>query len=81
MNEEIKKYEIYLEYDCRGEFNIKYKKRAKIEMIITFPNRKVPNGRKELDNFINKYVIDFSEYYSKINYHKYFKNNNLVEST
>ena len=77
--EEIKKYEIYLGYDCKGEFYIEYKKRAKIEMVITFPSRKVPDGKKELETFINKYVMDFSEYYSRINYHKDFEDDNLVE--
>jgi hypothetical protein len=64
--EKLNEYEIYLEYDCKGEFQVKYKKKAIIEMIITFPGRKVPEDKKELEKFLNRHVLDFSEYYSKI---------------
>ncbi|MBI5681324.1 MAG: hypothetical protein HZC47_10550 [Methanobacterium sp.] len=64
--EKLKEYETYLEYDCKGEFHIKYKKEAIIEMIITSPSRKVPDDKKELEKFINKHVMDFDEYYYKI---------------
>lgn len=67
MNEMLKEYEVYLEYDCKGEFNIEYKKETIIEMIITSPNRKVPDDKKELEEFINRHVMDFDEYYYKIN--------------
>ncbi len=63
----LKEYEIYLEYDCKGDFNVKYKKKAIIEMCITFPSRKVPEDKKDLERFINKHVMDFDEYYYKIN--------------
>jgi hypothetical protein len=65
--EKLNEYEMYLEYDCKGEFNIETKKEIIIEMIITFPSRKVPENKKELEEFINRYVMDFSEYYYKIN--------------
>lgn len=65
--ETLKEYEIYLEYDCKGDFSIKYKKKAIIEMIITFPSRKVPEEKKELETFVNRHVMDFDEYYYKIN--------------
>lgn len=81
VNEEIKKYHIYLGYDSQGEFSIKYKKRAEIEIIVTFPQRKVPQEKKKLENFINKFVMDFSEYYSKINYLEDFEKNDLIEIT
>ena len=80
MDEEINKYQIYLGYDSKGEFNIEFDKKAKIEIIVTFPSRKVPSGKKELELFINKFVMDFNEYYSKINFLKDFEND-LVEST
>ncbi len=67
MYEKINEYEMYLEYDCKGEFNIIYKKEAIIEMIITFPSRKVPENKRDLEEFVNRYVMDFSEYYYKIN--------------
>lgn len=67
IHEKLKEYEVYLEYDCNGEFDIEYKKKAIIEMVIIFPSRKVPENEKELEEFINKYVMDFSEYYSKLN--------------
>ncbi len=81
IDEEIKKYHIYLGYDCKGEFNVKFKKRARIEMIVTLPSRKVPHEKKELELFINKYVMDFSEYYSRIAYYNDFEDDGLVEST
>ncbi|MGZ7044521.1 MAG: hypothetical protein ACXVHM_08000 [Methanobacterium sp.] len=66
MSEKINDYEIYLEYDSKGKFNVEYKKKATIEMIITFPIRKVPEDKKELQNFITRHVMDFKEYYQKI---------------
>ena len=66
-DEKLKEYEKYLEYDCRVEFNIEYKKEVIIEMIITSPNRKVPDDKKELEEFVNMHVMDFDEYYWKIN--------------
>lgn len=81
MGEEIKKYEMYLGYDCKGEFNITFKKRAIIKMIVAFPSRKVPPEKKELEHFINKYVMDFTEYYSRIDYYNDYGDDNLVEST
>ncbi len=79
---ELKEYEIYLEYDCKGEFRAEYKKTAFIEMIITSPSRKVPDekDKKELEKFINKHVMDFSEYYSRINHSKSLNNDNLAAS-
>jgi hypothetical protein len=62
--QKLNEYEVYLEYDCKGDFQIT--KNAIIEMIITFPGRKVPNDKKELEKFVNKYVMDFNEYYHKI---------------
>ncbi|WP_414469099.1 hypothetical protein [Methanobacterium sp. ACI-7] len=67
IEEKIKEYEIYLEYDSKGEFNFEYNKKFSIEMIITFPTRKVPEDKKGLQNFVNRYVMDFSEYYHRIN--------------
>jgi hypothetical protein len=81
MIEEIKKYEIYLGYDCKGEFNIEFKKIAEIELIITFPSRKVPDEKKELHTFVNRYVMDFSEYYSRITHYRDFENDNIAETT
>ncbi|MGB9937288.1 MAG: hypothetical protein ACPK7O_06165 [Methanobacterium sp.] len=66
VKDKIKEYEIYLEYDCKGEFKFEYKKKFTIEMIIMFPGRKVPEDKKELQNFVNRYVMDFTEYYHKI---------------
>lgn len=79
--EKLNEYETYLEYDCKGEFIIEYKKEAIIEMIITFPSRKVPENKKELEEFINRYVMDFSEYYSKIINFDTAVNNNLITPT
>lgn len=76
--EKLNEYEIYLEYDCKGEFNIEYEKEAIIEMTITSPSRKVPENKKELEEFINRYVMDFSEYYSKINNFDSLVNNDLT---
>lgn len=78
--EKLKEYETYLEYDCKGKFNIKYKKEATIEMIITSPSRKVPDDKKELENFINKHVMDFDEYYYKIRNFESSIDSNLTES-
>ena len=68
INQEVNKYEIYLEYDCKSEFNIEFKKKILIQMILTYPNRKVPLDKKELENFVMRRVMDFTEYYFKINY-------------
>lgn len=76
--EKLKEYEKYLEYDCKGKFNIKYKKEVTIEMIITSPSRKVPDDKKELENFINKHVMDFNEYYYKIRNFESSINSNLT---
>jgi hypothetical protein len=76
--EKLNEYEMYLEYDCKGEFNIENKKEIIIEMIITFPSRKVPEDKKELEEFINRHIMDFSEYYSKINNLDSLINNNLI---
>ena len=76
--EKLNEYEIYLEYDCKGEFNIEFKKEIIVEMVITFPNRKVPENKKELDEFANRYVMDFSEYYYKINNLENLVNNDLA---
>ena len=32
-------------------------------MIITYPNRKIPENKKELENFVMRRVMDFTEYY------------------
>jgi hypothetical protein len=74
-------YEIYLEYDCKTEFQVKYKKSAIIEMIITFPSRKVPEDKKELERFVNRHVMDFNEYYYKIKNFKNLFEDDLVEHT
>jgi len=76
--EKLNEYEIYLEYDCKGEFNIESKKEIIISMIITFPSRKVPENNRELDEFVNRYVMDFSEYYNKINNLENLINNDLI---
>ncbi len=76
--EKLNEYEMYLEYDCKGEFNIENKKENVIEMIITFPSRKVPGDKKELEEFINRYVMDFSEYYYKINNLNMVINDDLI---
>jgi len=81
IDEEIKNYDIYLGYDCKGDFEVKYKKVARIEMTVKFPSRKVPQEKKELESFINKHVMDFREYYSRIDYYKDFEDDNLVESS
>ncbi|MCZ3364515.1 hypothetical protein [Methanobacterium veterum] len=78
MYEKLNEYEMYLEYDCKGEFNIENKKEIIIEMIITFPSRKVPEDKKELEEFINRHVMDFSEYYYKINNLENLINDNLI---
>ena len=77
----LNEYEMYLEYDCKGEFNIECKKETIIEMIITFPTRKVPENKKELEEFINRYIMDFSEYYYKINNFDDLVNGNLTAHT
>ena len=77
--EKLNEYEMYLEYDCKGEFNIETKKEIIIEMIITFPSRKIPEDKKELEKFINRYVMDFSEYYYKINNLDGLVNDDLIE--
>ncbi|MGF7118289.1 hypothetical protein [Methanobacterium oryzae] len=79
---ELKEYEIYLEYDSKGEFRAEYKKTVSIEMIITLPSRKVPDekDKKELEKFINKHVMDFNEYYSKIDLSKTLNDDNLAAS-
>lgn len=77
--EKLKEYKMYLEYDCKGEFNIKYKKEAIIEMIITSPSRKVPDSKKELEKFINKHVMDFDEYYKTIRIIESSIDKNLTE--
>lgn len=79
MVQKLNEYEIYLEYDCKGEFLVKYKKKAIIEMIITFPSRKVPDDKKELLKFVNKHVMDFDEYYYKISNFKNLPEDDLVE--
>ncbi len=81
MYEKLNEYEMYLEYDCKGEFNIECKKETIIEMIITFPTRKVPENKKELEEFINRYIMDFSEYYYKINNFDDLVNGNLTAHT
>lgn len=81
IEEKLKKYEIYLEYDCKGEFVVKYKKEAIIEMIITLPSRKVPSDKKELEKFINRHVMDFDEYYYKIKDFENPVNDDLIAST
>ncbi|MGB9978210.1 hypothetical protein [Methanobacterium sp.] len=78
MCEKLNEYEMYLEYDCKGEFNIENKKETIIEMIITFPSRKVPENKKELEEFINRYIMDFSEYYYKVNNFDNLINDNLI---
>lgn len=67
IHEKLKEYELYLEYDCKGVFNIEYEKEVIIEMIITFPSRKIPESKKGLEEFVNKHVVDFSEYYYRVN--------------
>ncbi len=76
--EKLNEYEMYLEYDCKGEFNIEHKKETIIEMIIIFPSRKVPENKKELEEFINRYIMDFSEYYYKINNFNSLINDDLI---
>ena len=76
--EKLNEYEVYLEYDCKGEFNIENKKEVVIEMIITFPSRKVPGDKKELKEFIYRYVMDFNEYYYKINNSDSLVNDDLI---
>jgi hypothetical protein len=79
--EKLNEYEIYLEYDCKCEFQVIYKKTAFIEMIITFPSRKVPEDKKELEKFVNRHVVDFGEYYYKINNFEDYFEDDLVEHT
>jgi len=81
LYEKLNEYETYLEYDCKGQFSIEYKKKAIIEMTITFPNRKVPEDKKELEEFTNRYVMDFSEYYYKINNFDDPVNNDMIAPT
>ena len=76
--EKLNEYQMYLEYDCKGEFNIEHKKETIIEMIITFPSRKVPENKKGLEEFINRHIMDFSEYYFKINNFDSLSNDNLI---
>lgn len=78
---ELKEYEMYLEYDSKGEFRAEYKKTVSIEMIITLPSRKVPEeDKKELEKFINKHIMDFNEYYSRINLSKTLNEDDLAAS-
>lgn len=63
----LKEYQMYLEYDSKCEFKIKYKKKMIMEMILSSPKRKVPEDKKELQNFITRHVMDFKEFYGKIN--------------
>lgn len=79
--EKLKEYEIYLEYDCKGEFIVNFKKKVNIEMIITLPSRKVPEDKKELEKFVNRHVMDFDEYYYKINNFDNLTENNVFEGT
>ena len=81
LHEKLNEYQTYLEYDCKGEFNIEHKKEIIIEMVIIFPSRKVTKNKKELEEFINRYVMDFSEYYSKINNLDNLINDDLIEPT
>jgi len=81
IDSKINEYETYLEYDCKSEFLIKYKKNAIIEIILTFPSRKVPVDKKELEKFVNKHVMDFDEYYYKINHFEDLVEDSLVEHT
>jgi hypothetical protein len=76
--EKLNEYEIYLEYDCKCEFNIEHKKETIIEMIITFPSRKVPENKKGLEEYINRHIMDFNEYYFKINNFNRLSNDNLI---
>ena len=76
--EKLNEYEMYLEYDCKGEFNIEHKKETIIEMVITFPSRKVPENKKGLEEFINRHIMDFSEYYFKINNFNSLSNDDLI---
>ena len=78
MHGKLKAYEMYLEYDCKGAFNIECRKEIIIEMIITFPTRKIPENKKELEEFINRYIMDFSEYYYKINNSDDLVNDELI---
>jgi hypothetical protein len=81
ISEKLNEYEIYLEYDCKYECRVTYKKTAIIEMIITFPSRKVPEYKKELKNFVNRHVMDFDEYYFKISNFENLFEDDLVEHT
>ena len=68
VSQKIEEYKIYLEYDCKGEFNIEYKKNALIQLILTYPDRKIPLDKKDLKNYVMRHVMDFTEYYYKISY-------------
>lgn len=81
IDKKLKEYEMYLEYDCKGKFIIECKKKVIIEMIITFPCRKVPENKKELEEFINRHVMDFNEYYYKINNFDSLINDDLIART
>ena len=48
-------------------------------MKIIFPGRKVPEDKKELEKFINRYVMDLNEYYYKINNLNHTYEDDLVE--
>lgn len=81
MEEKLKEYKMYLEYDCKGKFSVKFKKKAIIKMTITLPSRKVPFDKKELEKFINKHVMDFDEYYYKIkNFDGSFEDNVIAHT-
>ena len=78
--QKVNEYEIYLEYDCKGEFIVEFKKIAIIQIILTYPNRKVPLDKKELKNFVMRHVMDFTEYYYKISYLDNLYQDNVVEN-
>ena len=81
MYEKLKEYEMYLEYDCKGEFNIECKKEVVIEMIITSPSRKVPEDKKGFEEFVNRHITDLDEYYYKINNFDNLINDNMAAHT
>lgn len=76
----LNEYEIYLEYDCKGEFILNFKKEAIIDMLLTLPSRKVPEDKKELEEFINRHVVDFNEYYKKIRNIINSNEDNIIEN-
>ncbi len=67
LTAKLNDYQMYLEYDSKCEFKIKFKKKMIMEMILTSPIRKVPEDKKELQNFITRHIMDFKEFYGKIN--------------